>query len=280
VSLEALVYNLIDRYMNGGHGTIGNVRYHERHALVTSYDPERYLAKVMLWPEGQESGWLPIETAHIGNDFGIAVGLTPGDGKKSGDQVIVRMQEGDLESGKIVQRVHSDDEKPPTVQAGELVMWSRFKKSGQGKSSIGDDSTDPAGQGDQVGEQGAQGGTGQQFYFKNDGSTTWTDGNGATIVFDGKGNITITCNNLTVNASNSIVINATRNLNMNTGGYLIGIAGGDLGMKGGGNAEFKGGGLTGVDGGSEVVIQGGGDVTTTGVIPPMPQPSQPPFQVP
>ena len=77
-------------------------RYSERHALVTSFDPQRYLAKVAFQPEGQESGWLPIETGHIGNGYGIAVGLQPGDGKTTGDQVVVRYQEGDFESGKIV----------------------------------------------------------------------------------------------------------------------------------------------------------------------------------
>src|SRR5258707_484899 len=96
-------------------------RYVERHGLVTSYDPEKYLAKVTFQPEGQESGWLPIETAHIGKGYGIAVGLQPGSGsgikgqqqgdenqnsstgQATGDQVIVRYQEGDIESGKIVQ---------------------------------------------------------------------------------------------------------------------------------------------------------------------------------
>jgi uncharacterized protein involved in type VI secretion and phage assembly len=160
-------------------------RYSERHALVTSYDPKLHLAKVTFQPEGQESGWLPIETGHIGNGYGIATGLTPGDGQSTGDQVVVRYQEGDFESGKIVQRVHSDEEKPPTVQSGETVIWNKFQKSGGGKNSA----------------TGGQGGTGQQLYFKNDGSATLTDGNGATWLFDGAGNATLTCKNLTVKAS-------------------------------------------------------------------------------
>lgn len=142
--LERLIQHAIERLMAG--------RYTERHALVTSYDPDKHLAKVTFQPEGQESGWLPIETGHIGNGFGIAIGLTPGSGKSSGqggagsndsgsgggggqgagggnqeqgDQVIVRMQEGDIESGKIVQRVHSDKDKPPKVQSGEMVFWHK-----------------------------------------------------------------------------------------------------------------------------------------------------------
>ncbi|MBR0693686.1 hypothetical protein [Bradyrhizobium lablabi] len=187
-NLDDLIYRQIMRYMHGGVGAIGNARFHERHAVVTSYDPEKYLAKVMFMPEQQESGWLPIETGHIGNSYGVAIGLQPGDGKNSGDQVIVRFQEGDLESGKIVQRVHSDDEKPPVVQSGEIVIWSKFKKS-TGKSGLGDDNT--GGDFDETAESG-QGGSGQQLYFKNDGTLTITDGNGATHFYDGKGNITVT----------------------------------------------------------------------------------------
>ena len=88
-NLENLILTVIERWYTS--------RYSERHGLVTSYDPKKHLAKVKLMPHGQESGWLPIETGHIGDGFGIAVGLTPGDGKSTGDQVVVRFQEGDYE---------------------------------------------------------------------------------------------------------------------------------------------------------------------------------------
>lgn len=90
--------------------------------LVTSYDPVKHMAKVALQPEGQETGWLQIETPHMGNGFGIAIGLTPGDGKTTGDQVKVRFSYGDLESGKVSGRSHSDADTPPVAQAGEIVV--------------------------------------------------------------------------------------------------------------------------------------------------------------
>jgi hypothetical protein len=185
--IEGMIFAAIDRYLGGGTGNVGGNRYHERHGIVTSYDPDKYLAKVTFMPEGQESGWLPIETGHIGDSYGVAVGLQPGDGKKTGDQVIIRYQEGDLESGKIVQRVHSDDEKPPVVKSGEIVIWSKFKKS-LGQSGLGDDNS--GGDADEAADSG-QGGSGQQLYFKNDGTLTVTDGNGAKSVYDGKGNYTL-----------------------------------------------------------------------------------------
>jgi phage baseplate assembly protein gpV len=188
--LEKFILNVVQRWSAG--------RYSERHALVTSYDPKNHLAKVTFMPEGQESGWLPIETGHIGNGYGIATGLQPGDGKTTGDQVIVRMQEGDFESGKIVQRVHSDQDMPPEVQSGETVIWTRFQKSDGGPNSA----------------QGGQGGTGQKVYFKNDGSLTWTDGNGATLVADGQGNVTVTCKKMTVNASDDISITSQQTMTL------------------------------------------------------------------
>jgi hypothetical protein len=189
--LENLILSTVERVLAG--------RRSERHGLVTSYDPDKHLAKVTFMPEGQESGWLPIETGHVGNGFGIAVGLTPGDGKKTGDQVIVRYQEGDFESGKIVQRVHSDQDKPPRVESGEMVFWARFDKTAKGQSGLGDDPSQQSSQ--QTGEKGGQQGTGAQIYFKKDGSLTITDGAGATHVWDGQGNHTSTSKNKTDNFS-------------------------------------------------------------------------------
>ncbi len=188
--LENLILSTVERVLAG--------RRSERHGLVTSYDPDKHLAKVTFQPEGQESGWLPIEVGHVGNGFGILIGLTPGDGKKTGDQVIVRYQEGDFESGKIVKRVHSDEDKPPRVESGEMVFWARFDKTAKDKSGLGDD-TELSDQ--QTGQKGGQQGSGAQIFFKKDGSLTITDGAGATHVWDGKGNHSSTSKNKTDNFS-------------------------------------------------------------------------------
>jgi hypothetical protein len=182
-TLENLIMRCIERFMAS--------RFSERHGLVTSYDPDKHLAKVMFQPEGQESGWIPIETGHIGNGYGIATGLTPGNGgakgnvgsqgsspaggggdsgggggggggeggqgqqEATGDQVIVRYQENDFEGGKIVQRVHSSKDKPPKVEAGESVVWTQW---------------------------------GQQVFFKKNGEIVLIDGKGGSIRTDGGGN--------------------------------------------------------------------------------------------
>jgi hypothetical protein len=128
-NLESFVMRCVERALSS--------RYSQRHGQVTSYDPKTYRAKVRFMPSGQQSGWLPIETGHIGNGYGIAVGLNAGDGEKTGDQVVVRFSENDFEGGTIVQRVHSDVDKPPHVESGELCIYCqwgqqiRFDKDGK-----------------------------------------------------------------------------------------------------------------------------------------------------
>ena len=227
MSDENFILGVIERWWAG--------RYSERHGIVTSYDPKNYLAKVTLQPEGQETGWLPIETGHVGEGYGIVIGLQPGQGgvnaqgqggqagpqqNNQGDQVIIRFQEGDVESGKIVQRVHSDQDSPPQAQSGEMIFWTKFQKSGG-------QTPDAA--------SGGQGGNGQQIHFKNDGSITVTDGNGATLVMDGAGNMTLNCKNFTLNASGSRSINVG-------GGDTVSI-GGDKSVSIGGKRGDVVGGL-------------------------------------
>lgn len=262
--IESLVLSTVERWWAG--------RYSEKHGLVTSYDPKKHLAKVTFQPSGQESGWLPIECHSIGNGFGIASGVNPGDGKTTGDQVVVRYDGNDVESGKVCSgRVFSDQDQPPHVESGELVIWTRFNKSESGKANLGDDSDQTGSEND---ASGAQGGTGQQIYLKKDGTMTMTDGNGATIVWDGNGNINLTCNNLTLTVNKSMTTTVTQNQTttvtqaiattsqtnqIDTKGTYTVVAGGDAGIGAGGGIEIAAGGILGLDG-SQVGAKGGGSV--------------------
>jgi hypothetical protein len=206
--LENLILRVIERWAAG--------RYTERHGLVTSFDGKNYLAKVTFQPEGQESGWLPIETGHIGKGYGIVIGLQPGSGgqysgggsgisgssssEAMGDQVIVRYQEGDIESGKIVQRCHSEQDTPPPVNAGEILIWTKFNRD----QNAGPDAA----------SSGQSGSQGQQCYFKNDGSILITDGNGATVTLDGKGNAAVNAKKITLTGSDNITVTSSKTLSL------------------------------------------------------------------
>lgn len=142
--LVNLIHREVERALAGRHS--------KRYGLVTSYDPTHHLAKVKLQPEGQETGFLPIRTNHIGNGWGMAVGLT------EGDQVEVTPQEGDLESLQISGVVHSEQDAPPVVQSGEIIVKHK---------------------------------NGASIKFAQDGSTTVTDKSGSAFTMDGSGNVAL-----------------------------------------------------------------------------------------
>ena len=86
---------------------------HVRIATVTSYDPSNYAAKVMIQPEGYETGFLPIGTTWAGNGWGDFYGLTPG------DVVYVHFQEGGKQAGFIGGSFYGDKFRPLPVPSGE-----------------------------------------------------------------------------------------------------------------------------------------------------------------
>ena len=153
---DQIVYLAIERYFAGRHA--------KRDALVSSWDPQKHLAKVIYQPEEQESGWLPVHTMSAGNGYGLMTGLTPG------DQVEVTHQEGDFDDGAITSRVHSEQAPAPTVYSGEQLLLTPW---------------------------------GSKIYFAKDGSVTILDQSGASFKFDGSGNLTITTSgNVVFNAPN------------------------------------------------------------------------------
>jgi len=106
--IEDLIRRTVDQMMTR--------QPHPRIATVTSYDPNRHAIKAKHQPEGHETGWIPIGTMHIGNGIGMAIG------PNVGDQVIVGFLEGDIETPFVMGRVHSDQERPPVAQSGEVVI--------------------------------------------------------------------------------------------------------------------------------------------------------------
>ncbi len=140
---------------------------------IDSYDPKSHTAKVKfdtdLDNQGQPriSGWLPMRVASAGANGHMVFGPTPG------DQVVVHYSESDQEGGVISHFVHNDVHQPPQVESGEFKMIAH-------NASV--------------------------FIDKNS-AVTVDDGGGAKINCDGKGNITITCKTLTVNASGKVAIN-------------------------------------------------------------------------
>lgn len=85
-------------------------------AIVTSYDPDAYRAKVKLQPEDLLTGWLPIASAWVGAGWGF---FTP---PAIGQLVRVEFVEGHLDAGEIVGSAHNSALPPVSVPAGEMLL--------------------------------------------------------------------------------------------------------------------------------------------------------------
>ncbi len=84
---------------------------------ITSADPTKYMAKVLLQPLGIETGWLPIGTLYAGPGFGL-VALPD-----VGTEVTVLFEHGDLNCGKVLCCNFNDSDAPPAgLLPGEVVM--------------------------------------------------------------------------------------------------------------------------------------------------------------
>jgi phage baseplate assembly protein V len=105
-------WNAVKAQAGGLDGLAGVARF----GLVSSFDPAAYAARVMVQPENVLSGWLPVLSAWVGNGWGLAAPLTPG------DQVLLLAQEADAEHGVILGCVWSAVDKPAGATSGELWL--------------------------------------------------------------------------------------------------------------------------------------------------------------
>ena len=106
--LTNLIYQCIDHAMSR--------QMHPRIGIVSSYDPATHSVKLMRQPENIETGFIPLPSHAIGSGWGIVTG------PQVGDQFVMGFVGGDVEVPFIAGRLFSDQEKPPTVQSGEILM--------------------------------------------------------------------------------------------------------------------------------------------------------------
>lgn len=83
---------------------------------VTSYNPDKYQAKVKLQPEGLLTGWLPISSQWVGASWGCF--MPPA----IGQHVRVEFLDGQIDVGIITGMQFSNAFPPVSVPAGEMLM--------------------------------------------------------------------------------------------------------------------------------------------------------------
>lgn len=91
---------------------------HPRIGVVSSVNPNDYTARVLVQPENNLSGWLPILTQWVGNGWGMVMPPSPG------DQVVLVAQSGDSDNYMIAGRVYAQQGgvAPPPAPSGELWL--------------------------------------------------------------------------------------------------------------------------------------------------------------
>lgn len=110
-----LLANAMREQASASANSISNARF----CTISSYDENSHNVKVLIQPEGTESGWMPLGALGVGNGFGLVVG------PNLGDMVIVVFAEGDFESGAIVGRYFNVESQAPPVPSGEI--WAVHK---------------------------------------------------------------------------------------------------------------------------------------------------------
>lgn len=84
---------------------------------ISSYDPNRYQAKCLVYPEMHETGWLTIGTKLVGSGYGMLIGPT------QGDLVLIHFVDGDYNMGIIGDSFFTATMPPPTgIQSGEVLI--------------------------------------------------------------------------------------------------------------------------------------------------------------
>ena len=120
----------------------GGHKIHTALGTVISFNPADYTAKVNLLPDNIESGWLPILSPWVGNQWGFFAPPTVGNATTPGDLVLVHFIDGNVDVGVIGMRLYTNAEQPLPVNPGEAWM---VQKSGSGFKFHNDGSVDVIG---------------------------------------------------------------------------------------------------------------------------------------
>lgn len=135
-----------------------NLRSHPKVGTISGYDQNKQAVKV-LFPDGNETGWIPLGSLWVGNGWGMVCA------PNLGSQVEVTFVDGNPESGSANLRFFSNVDVGPAAPGGEFWLVHKLTAS---------------------------------FKLTNDGKITVNDGHGATLVMNGDGTISITATQTTI----------------------------------------------------------------------------------
>ena len=106
------ILNASKQHAEQAQGDVAKTRY----GLVDAYDPNTYSVKVKLQPDDTLTGWLPIKSVWVGNQWGM---FCP---PSIGDQVVVDFIEGDIDNGIVRLGSFNDQDRPLPCPTGEFWL--------------------------------------------------------------------------------------------------------------------------------------------------------------
>jgi phage baseplate assembly protein gpV len=169
MSIDRLI-NTMKGFAAAQSGAVGQ----PRRGTVIGYNPATNTAKVMLEPEGVETGWLPIESAGATANGGLQFGPT------IGAQCKVTPADGDTDSGTVSGFMHSDADAAPGAPSGEC--WIVQPGTGSFIKLMAN------------GHILAQDASGAFVLLSNNGQATIQDASGTSLVLQDNGNALLTGN--------------------------------------------------------------------------------------
>jgi phage gp45-like len=105
-----------------------------KRATVSAYDPSTYAVKVIIQPEGHETGYIPVGSPWVGAGWGMFSPPSPG------DEVDVHFQEGGKNAAYVSLRFWGNVAPPVAVASGEFWLLHSsgtfLKLTNDGKISI------------------------------------------------------------------------------------------------------------------------------------------------
>jgi len=87
-----------------------------KYGQISAYNPNDYTVKVLVMPTLQETGFIPLSAAWVGNNFGAVFG--PG----IGDSVRLDFMDGHVEATVVGARFFNNGARPPVVQSGQAAI--------------------------------------------------------------------------------------------------------------------------------------------------------------
>lgn len=106
----------IINFIKGNMGEMLAQQPKSRCGIIQSFDPSTYSARVLVQPEGNLSGWLPVLTQWVGNGWGLFAPPSPG------DQVRLVPQEASAQDYVIIGGMFSLVDKPLPAPSGEFWL--------------------------------------------------------------------------------------------------------------------------------------------------------------